>query len=264
MGRGSIDLSRVEVFVLDEVDRMFDMGFIKDVRRIVAAIPIERQTLLFSATISSQVKHFAQRLQTDSVLIEIGDQTNPVETVTQHVYPTARDRKLELLRTILENENMEMVLVFCGRKDHADFVTRRLQYYGIDAMQLHSNLAQRERQQALNGFKSGEHRVLVATDIAARGIDVEGISHVVNYDVPRFAEDYIHRIGRTGRAEAKGDAITFVGYEEEEYLRKIEEFIGQKFERKRYEDFDHGVIKLAPAKVTMRRRRPVGRRGRKR
>lgn len=264
MGRGSIDLSRVEVFVLDEVDRMFDMGFIKDVRRIVAAIPVERQTLLFSATISSQVKLFAQRLQTDSVLIEIGDQTNPVETVTQHVYPTARDRKLELLRTILENENMEMVLVFCGRKDHADFVTRRLQYYGIDAMQLHSNLAQRERQQALDGFKSGEHRVLVATDIAARGIDVEGISHVVNYDVPRFAEDYIHRIGRTGRAEAKGDAITFVGYEEEEYLRKIEEFIGQKFERKRYEDFDHGVIKLAPAKVTMRRRRPVGRRGRKR
>ncbi|MCH7548096.1 MAG: DEAD/DEAH box helicase [Candidatus Krumholzibacteriota bacterium] len=123
MGRGSIDLSRVEVFVLDEVDRMFDMGFIKDVRRIVAAIPVERQTLLFSATISSQVKLFARRLQTDSVLIEIGDQTNPVETVTQHVYPTARDRKLELLRTILENENMEMVLVFCGRKDHADFVT---------------------------------------------------------------------------------------------------------------------------------------------
>ena len=264
MSRGTIDLSRVEVFVLDEVDRMFDMGFIKDVRRIVAALPEERQTLLFSATISSQVVHLAKRLQSDSVLIEVGEQHNPVETVTQHVYPTARNRKLELLRTILENEHMKMVLVFCGRKDHADFVTRRLQHYGIDAMQLHSNLAQNERQQALDGFKCGEHRVLVATDIAARGIDIEGISHVVNYDVPRFAEDYIHRIGRTGRAEATGDAITFVGYEEEEYLRKIEDFIGLKFERKRYEGFDHGIIKLAKAKVSMRRRRAVSRRpGRK-
>ena len=145
-------------------------------------------------------------------------------------------------------------------------MTRRLRHYGIDAAQLHSNLSQRERQSALDGFKNGEHVVLVATDIAARGLDIEGISHVVNYDVPRYAEDYIHRIGRTGRAEAKGDAITFVGYEEEEFLKKIEEFIGLKFERKRYRDFDHGVVKLEKSKISVsRRRRPVARRpGKKR
>ena len=187
----------------------------------------------------------------------MGEQSNPVETVTQHVYPTQRDRKIELLRLIIVEEQMDMVLVFCATKDGADFVTRRLQHVGIDAAQLHSNLSQKERQQALNGFKHGEHLVLVATDIAARGLDIEGISHVVNYDVPRYAEDYIHRIGRTGRAEATGDAITLVAYEEEEFLTKIEEFIGLKFERKKYRDFDHGVVKLgkAPEGIKLRGRR---------
>lgn len=264
MRRRSLDLSRVEVFVLDEVDRMFDMGFVDDVREIVRVLPRERQTLLFSATISERVLALAQRIQVDPVRIEVGEQRNPIDTVTQHVYPTQRDRKLDLLRMLMEDENWDMALVFSGTKDAADYVTRRLQYYGIDATQLHSNLTQRERQSALEGFKSGQHRVLVATDIAARGLDIEGISHVVNYDVPRYAEDYIHRIGRTGRAEAKGDAITLVAYEEEEYLAKIETFIGQKFERKTYRDFDHGVVKLQkPAAVSRRKgksRRPGKRR----
>jgi ATP-dependent RNA helicase RhlE len=263
MNRGSVNLSKVEVFVLDETDRMFDMGFINDVRKIVRAIPGERQTLLFSATISMQVKSLASRLQTDAVLVEVGEERNPIDTITQHIYPTQSDRKLDLLRKILDEEKSEMVLVFSGTKDGADFVTRRLQHYGIDASQLHSNLTQRDRRRALEGFKSGEHRVLVATDIAARGIDVEGISLVVNYDVPRYAEDYIHRVGRTGRAEATGDAVTFVGYEEEEFLSKIETFIGLKFERETYRDFDHGVVKLIRDKNAPGRRRMPPRRRRR-
>lgn len=244
MKRRNIDLSHVEVFVVDEADRMFDMGFIDDVREIVRALPRKRQTLLFSATFSPRIKRLAEQIQKDPVVIEIGEQRNPVESVTQHIYPTQRDKKMELLRTILEKEKMDMVLVFTATKDGADFVVRRLQHYGISAMQIHSNLSQKERQHSFEGFKSGKYRVLVATDIAARGIDIEGISHVVNYDVPRYAEDYIHRIGRTGRADATGDAITLVGYEEEEFLSKIEEFIGKKFERKSYPGFDHGVVKL--------------------
>jgi ATP-dependent RNA helicase RhlE len=261
MHRRNIDLSHIDVFVLDEADRMFDMGFIDDVREIVRALPRKRQTLLFSATISDHVKRLAERIQTEPLLIEIGEQHNPIESVTQHVYPTQSDKKIELLKTILDKEKMDMVLVFTATKVAADFVVRRLQHYGISAMQIHSDLRQRERQQSMDGFKSGKYRVLVATDIAARGIDVEGISHVVNYEVPRYAEDYIHRIGRTGRADATGDAITLVGYEEEEYLAKIEEYIGKKFERKSYPGFDHGVVKLQkPAATSVSRR---GRRGRR-
>ena len=259
MKRKNIDLSHVEVFVVDEADRMFDMGFIDDVREIVRAIPRKRQTLLFSATFSPRIRRLAEQIQNDPVVIEIGEQQNPIETVTQHVYPTQRDKKLDLLKTILEKEKMEMVLVFTATKDGADFVVRRLQHNGISAIEIHSNLSQRERQESFEGFKTGKYRVLVATDIAARGIDIEGISHVVNYDVPRYAEDYIHRIGRTGRADATGDAITFVGYEEEEFLSKIEDFIGKKFERKAYPGFNHGVVKLQkPAAPS------VGRRGRRR
>jgi len=259
MNRGTINLSTVRMFVLDEVDRMFDMGFIQDIRNIVAALPKDRQTLLFSATISAQVRSLASRIQHDPVVVEVGDQTNPIETVRQHVFPTQSDRKLELLAQMLEDDGWDMVLVFTATKDGADFVTRRLQHRGVDASQLHSNLMQRDRQKAMERFKMGEHRVLVATDIAARGIDVEGISHVVNYDVPRYAEDYIHRIGRTGRAEATGDAVTFVGYEEEEFLSRIEEFIGKKFERKTYDGFDHGVVKLAKPPTASSHRRRMGR-----
>jgi ATP-dependent RNA helicase RhlE len=247
LGRHTVDLRHVEIFVLDEVDRMFDMGFIQDVRKIIAKIPEERQTLLFSATISSEVRRLAERVQKDAMLIEVGAQQTPIDTITQYVFPCPRDRKLELLRTILENEAWDMVLVFCGTKDNAEFVTRRLAHHGIDAAELHSNLSQSERKQALDGFKNGEHRVLIATDIAARGLDIDGISHVVNYDVPRNAEDYIHRIGRTGRAEALGDAVTLVAFDEEEFMDRIEKHIGSKIERRRYKDFDHGVGRIGPS-----------------
>ncbi len=246
LGRHTIDLRHVEIFVLDEVDRMFDMGFIQDVRKIIAKIPEQRQTLLFSATISSEVRRLAERVQRDAVLLEVGAQQTPIDTITQYVFPVPRDRKLDLLRTILENDQWDMVLVFCGTKDNAEFVTRRLLHHNVDAAQLHSNLSQKERREALDGFKNGEHRVLIATDIAARGLDIDGISHVVNYDVPRNAEDYIHRVGRTGRAEATGDAATFVAFDEEEFVDRIEQHIGTKLERRRYKDFDHGVGRFGP------------------
>ncbi len=263
--RRTIDLRNVEIFVLDEVDRMFDMGFIQDVREIVRQLPRKRQTLLFSATVPDAVKRLARSIQKDVVLVEVGDQHNPVETVTQHVYPTQRDRKLELVRRIIAEEDLDQALIFCGTRDAAHFVAARLRFSGIDAVELHSNLSQKDRQKALEGFRRGEHRVLVATDVAARGLDIEGISHVINYDVPRYPEDYIHRIGRTGRAESTGDAITLVGYEEEEFLRRIEEFIGRKFERKRYRDFDHGIVKMDDSRPSRGRRSMVrGRRSGKR
>jgi ATP-dependent RNA helicase RhlE len=264
LGRHTVDLRHVEVFVLDEVDRMFDMGFIQDVRKIIAKIPEQRQTLLFSATISSEVRRLAERVQHDAILIEVGAQQTPIDTITQYVFPVPRDRKLDLLRTMLENEQWDMVLVFCGTKDNAEFLTRRLAHAGIDAAELHSNLSQSERKQALDGFKNGEHRVLIATDIAARGLDIDGISHVVNYDVPRNAEDYIHRIGRTGRATALGDAVTLVAFDEEEFIDRIEKHIGAKIERRRYKDFDHGVGRVGPPKDSSSRLRQGSRRSSKR
>jgi len=264
MQRHTIDLRHVEFFVLDEVDRMFDMGFILDVRKIISKIPDHRQTLLFSATLSSEVKRLAERVQRNAVIIEVGQERRPTEMVTQYIFPVARDRKLDLLRTILESEGWDMVLVFCGTKDNAEFLTRRLQHAGIDAAELHSNKSQSERKQALEGFKSGEHRVLVATDIAARGLDIDGISHVVNFDVPRNAEDYIHRIGRTGRAAATGDAVTLVAFDEEEFMDRIEQHIGTKLERRRYKEFDHGIGRFGPPKIGASTLRRGGRKGTKR
>ncbi len=264
MGRHTIDLRNVQYFVLDEVDRMFDMGFIQDVRRIIAKIPERRQTLLFSATMSSEVRRLAERVQNDAVLVEVGEERRPTETVTQYVYPVPRDRKLELLRIILESEQWDMVLVFTATKDTAEFLTRRLSHHNIDVAELHSNLSQKERRDALEGFKNGEHRVLIATDIAARGLDIEGISHVVNFDVPRNAEDYIHRIGRTGRAEATGDAVTLVAFDEEEFLDRIEQHIGAKLERRRYKDFDHGVGRFTPTRAELSRMHRGTRRSSKR
>jgi ATP-dependent RNA helicase RhlE len=264
ISRHTIDLRHVDFFVLDEVDRMFDMGFIQDVRRIIAKIPQERQTLLFSATVSSEVRRLAERVQKDAVLIEVGEQQKPTDTVTQYIFPCPRDRKVELLRTILENEEWDMVLVFVGTKDNAEFLTRRLAHVGIDVAELHSNKSQSERREALEGFKSSEHRVLIATDIAARGLDIDGISHVVNFDVPRNAEDYIHRIGRTGRADATGDAVTLVAFDEEEYMDRIEQHIGTKLERRRYKDFDHGVGRFTPPKDGSSIRRRGSRRSSKR
>ena len=228
MQRRSIDLKSVEILILDEADRMFDMGFINDVRKIIAALPVHRQTMLFSATMSSEVKTLAAGVQKSPKMIQIGQQRNPIETITQHIYPVRKDQKMDLLQHMLVNSRMDCVLVFSRTKHGADKINHRLERAGIRSVAIHSNRSQGQRQRAMDGFKAGKFQVMVATDIAARGIDVEGISHVINFDVPSFAEDYIHRIGRTGRANTTGDAITFVSHEEQKHFRQIEKFIGRK------------------------------------
>jgi len=237
MDRRTVELGKIEVLVLDEADRMLDMGFIHDVRKIVGRLPRNRQTMLFSATISPDVKRLAADMLKNPVTIQIGRLYNPIDTITQHAYRVRRDQKTPLLLHMLEREKMQSVLIFSRTKHGADRIHRNLSKAHIVSIPLHSDRTQAQRQQALDGFKSGKYRVMVATDIAARGIDVDGISHVINYDVPAYPEDYIHRIGRTGRAAATGDAITLVAPEEEPSLRKIEEFIDRSFAWDTYESF---------------------------
>ena len=228
--RGTVNLSVVETLVLDEADRMLDMGFIHDIRKVVEAVPAERQTLLFSATLPSAIKKLTQNIQTSPVMIQIGRQHNPIETITQHVLPVPQAQKMDLLLHLMEHEAMDCVLIFSRTKRGADRICKQLNRRDIKAVPIHSDRTQRQRLRALDGFKRGKYRVMVATDIAARGINVEGISHVVNFDVPGYAEDYVHRIGRTGRATATGDAITFVAQDEVGNLRQIETFIERRFE----------------------------------
>lgn len=228
--RGSVDLSQCEVLIVDEADRMFDMGFIKDVKRIIAKIPKNRQTLLFSATMSKEVRQLSTQIMRDPVSLEVGVEDKPAESVRQSFYAVEKPSKLGLLHHLITSHKMESVLVFSRTKHGANKIARKLERSGIETGVIHSNRSQSQRLSALSAFKDGRHRVLVATDIAARGIDVVGISHVINYDTPTFAEDYIHRIGRTGRADAKGDAITFVSRDERDSLRKIERFVGKEYE----------------------------------
>ena len=237
MRRHTIDLRSVQVLVLDEADRMFDMGFIADVQKIVAAVPTERQTMLFSATIPLEVQRLAAGIQQSPLVIEIGEQNNPIDTITQCVHAVNRDQKLDLLVHMLQNKPMYSVLVFSRTKHGADKIHHKMERSGIKSMAIHSGRSQSQRQRALDGFRGGKFQVLVATDIAARGIDVRGISHVVNFDVPAYAEDYIHRIGRTGRATATGDAITLVSPDEREQLSRIERFIGCKIKLEEYDGF---------------------------
>ncbi|MBL7214107.1 MAG: DEAD/DEAH box helicase [Phycisphaerae bacterium] len=237
MNRGTIDLQQVEILVLDEADRMMDMGFINDMKKIIAKLPTKRQTLMFSATVSPEIQKLAGDILTEPKMIQIGRPRNPIETITQHICPVPAEQKMDLLLHLLDDDAMDSVLVFSRTKHGADKICRKLKLADIDAVAIHSNRTQKQRQQALDGFKRGKYQVMVATDIAARGINVEGISHVVNYDVPAFAEDYIHRIGRTGRAAATGDAITFVSHDEIKHIRKIEGFIGRTFEPKNIDGF---------------------------
>jgi len=246
MNRRSIDLRHVDMLVLDEADRMFDMGFIRDVRRIIAAVPANRQTMLFSATVTPEISNLAQGVQRSPVMIQIGRPRNPIETINQHIYMVEKDRKIGLLLQLLQNGDMTSVLVFSRTKHGADKINRHLERANVESVAIHSGRTQNQRQRALDGFKNGEYRVMVATDIAARGIDVEGISHVINFDVPAIPEDYIHRIGRTGRAEMTGDAITFVSSEEHKQLRQIERFIGKDIPVIECPGFTYVHIKFEP------------------
>ena len=243
--RGSVDLSGVEVLVLDEADRMLDMGFWPDVRRIISLLPAERQNLLFSATLSDEVMRVAGPILRDPARVEVAPSATPVESVTQAIYPVNAFQKTDLLVRLLEAQHLERVLVFTRTKHRADRLCRHLAKSRIRGAAIHSNRTQAQRQAALDGFRRGDYRVLVATDIVARGIDVDGISHVVNYDLPSNPEDYIHRIGRTARAGAEGAAYSFLSAEETKELRAIEVMLGMPLECRDLEGFDY-VDRIVP------------------
>jgi len=254
----ALTLQSVKILVLDEVDRMLDMGFLPDVRRIVEKIPRERQTLLFSATLPPEIERMAAWVLRNPVLVEIGARRSPAETVTHAVYPVAAEQKFDLLMALLERTNFDSVLIFCRTKQNADRVAHFLKHAQHAVAVLHSNRTQRERIEALEGFKSGKYEVMVATDIASRGLDIAGVSHVINYDVPEHPEDYVHRIGRTGRAQNVGDAFTLMNGQELPALQAIEHFIGQKIPRLKLENFSYLYTALFEPESGTSARRAVG------
>ncbi|MDO8735835.1 MAG: DEAD/DEAH box helicase [Thermoleophilia bacterium] len=238
-GRGDVDLSKVEVLVLDEADRMLDMGFWPDVKRIINLMPSKRQNLLFSATMSHQVLGVVGSTLNNPVRIDVAPSATPIEAIEQTVYPVGSTQKGDLLVRLLEERDLDRVLVFTRTKHRADRVCRTLSRKGIKGVAIHSNRTQSQRQQALDGFKNGKYRVLVATDIVARGIDVDNISHVINFDLPNKAEDYVHRIGRTARAGNDGYALSFLSSEETSSLREIEGLIGTTLPCEDVDGFDY-------------------------
>ncbi len=233
--RGTARFDDLEILVLDEADRMLDMGFLPDVKRILRLLPRDRQTLFFSATMPPPIAALTREMLKDPVSIDVARRAEPAQSVTQSVYAIRGDQKTSLLLKLLAEPGLERVLVFTRTKRRANRVAEQLVDARVGAARIHGNRSQSQRELALDGFKSGKVRVLVATDIASRGIDVTNVTHVINYDVPYVPEDYIHRVGRTGRASALGDAITMVSPEEESVFRQIEKAIGKKLPRQRHE-----------------------------
>lgn len=249
--RGNVTFDALEVLVLDEADRMLDMGFAPQINRVVDEIPRYRQTLLFSATMPPEVEALARKYLRKPVVVQVGRRSEAASTVTHAVYPVPRERKTLLLVELLRKPEMDSVLIFTRTKHGADRVVRHLEDENITATAMHADKSQGERTRALEDFKSGKIRVLVATDIAQRGLDVSGISHVINYDVPQQPEDYVHRIGRTGRAAATGDAFTFMSPDEISMVRAIERTIGQQIPRISVPGFDFGTTSEAAVPVTV-------------
>ncbi|MFW5951859.1 MAG: DEAD/DEAH box helicase [Gemmatimonadota bacterium] len=244
--RGNVDLSQVDVLILDEADRMLDMGFRPQIEQVLSRVPKERQTLLFSATMPHGVHALATRIQKDPVWVEATPDVSAAETVEQVVYSVRPDRKVDLLLELMNDPEMDQVLVFTRTKRGADLLYHRLRSAGVAVNVIHGDRNMKQRGSAMEAFSEGHARVLVATDVAQRGLDIEGISHVVNYDVPQDPEDYVHRIGRTGRAGAAGDAVTFMTAADLGQVRSIERVLGYALPRISLEGFDYGG---APAEV---------------
>jgi ATP-dependent RNA helicase RhlE len=242
MERQNVVFDDLEVLVLDEADRMLDMGFAPQLNRIVADLPKYRQTLLFSATMAPEVEALARKYLRKPIVVQCGHRTQAANTVTHSVYPVPRDRKCALLVELLRHEALGSVLVFTRTKHGADKVVRNLEREGIASLAMHADKTQGQRTDALDQFRKGTIRVLVATDVAQRGLDIAGISHVINYDVPAQAEDYVHRIGRTGRADATGDAFTFMAADEISMVRLIERTLGQPIPRVSVPGYDFGTV----------------------
>jgi ATP-dependent RNA helicase RhlE len=227
----TLDLSHVEIFVLDEADRMLDMGFVHDIKKVLALVPAKKQSLLFSATFSDEIKNLADRLLNKPALIEVARRNQTAELIEQKVHPVSRDAKKDLLVHLIKSNDWDQVLVFTRMKHGANRLTEHLNKAGITAMAIHGNKSQAARTKALAEFKTGDLEVLVATDIAARGIDIDQLPHVVNYELPNVPEDYVHRIGRTGRAGSTGEAISLVCVDEDGFLRDIERLIKRSIPR---------------------------------
>ena len=252
VNQGNVHLNGIEILILDEADRMLDMGFLPDVKRILRHVPAKRQTMLFSATFPKEIENLAASTLHQPTRITI-DLNRPAHTVAHALYSVPQHLKTQLLVELLKRTRTGSVLIFTRTKHRAEKLSRQIDQAGFRATSLHSDRTQGQRQAAMLGFRSGHYQVMVATDIAARGLDIEGISHVINFDMPATADDYIHRIGRTGRADRSGDAFTLVTPDDQEMIHSLEKLIGNPLQRQKLEGFDYS----APAKVSSVSARPL-------
>lgn len=259
--QGNLNLRSVEILVLDEVDRMLDLGFIDDVLRIIRLCGDNRQTLLFSATVSDTIKRLVAKNLKDPVEVSIGIELSPADTVKHEVYPVGALQKFDLLMALIESQSVDSMIIFCRMKSGVDRIVRWLNEHDHPCVAMHSNLPQKQRTRALEQFKQGKIKILVATDIASRGLDIANVTHVINYDVPEQPEDYVHRIGRTGRAQQEGDAATLLAPDEQSKIDAIEALIGQPIPQRKLEGFNYfqdPLIREDSASAPRKRKRNSG------